>query len=75
MANGIIPITTKMSGIDIDNKCIEIENNTLSIKKAIKKIIFLEEYKLYSMRKNCIEYVNELRKISDEMENDIIRNM
>ncbi len=75
MANGIIPITTKMSGIDIDNKCIEIENNTLSIKEAIKKAIFLEEYKLYNMRKNCIEYVNELRKISDEMENDIIRNM
>ena len=75
MANGIIPITTKMSGIDIDNKCIEIDNSVESIKEGIKKGINFKEDKLYTMRKNCISYINELRIISDEMENDIIRNM
>lgn len=75
MANGIIPITTKMSGIDIDNKCIEIDNSIESIKDGIKKAINFKKDKLYDMRKNCISYVNELRITSDEMDNDIIRNM
>tara|TARA_Y100000739_G_C20598398_1_gene461605 strand:- start:859 stop:2064 length:1206 start_codon:yes stop_codon:yes gene_type:complete len=75
MANGIIPITTKMSGIDVDKNCIEVENNVESIKKGIQKAIYFKKDELYNMRKNCIKYVNELRKISEEMENDIIRNM
>ena len=75
MANGIIPITTKMSGVDLDEKCIEISNNISSVKNGILKGISLQKEELYIMRKNCIEYVDQLRIISQEAENDIIRNM
>ena len=75
MASGIIPITTIMSGVDIDNKCILIENNLNSIKEGLNKAINLNEDKIFNMRKNCINYINDLRIISNEIENDIIRNM
>lgn len=75
MANGVIPITTKMSGIDLNNKCIKINNNLKSVKSGILGALTLSDNELYSMRINCIEYVNKLRILSNNMENDIVRNM
>ena len=46
MANGIIPITTKMSGIDLDKNCIEVENNVESIKEGIQKAISFKKDEL-----------------------------